>query len=371
MSTWRRWARVVALSVLGCTPYTGNASLDASTDECIGGCRDAADGMPCEAGLARCGRACVSIATDVGHCGACGFACTGGARCEDGRCVGQPSCPKPDELGCGIVEIAGGALSLGLEGAVSAQPSTPVVTVSPCAMDVAEVTVARFRRYWQGTRPALPGRYINYYPPLRRTPVLGNVETPILRSQLASCNWSELPGNREDHPINCVTWNTAQAFCVWDGGRLPTEAEFELASRTTQGLRFPWGEAPPAGQLCWSGLSLRRSSCAVASYPATRGLYDLSGNMWELLGDDAEEYGRGCWATGFDTRDPLCVRGSVRRTARGGAWNDNNTNTLSGASRIYVQTVEVFDTIGFRCARSRYDPSNPMAPDPTLVPGDR
>jgi len=152
---------LLALGAVDCSSYVGRASPDAAAD---GGCcldatdalvdaDDAVDATRCEGDLTACGRACVSLATDIGHCGACGFACTGVARCEGGRCVDQPSCPDADEAGCGIVEVAGGALTLGLEGAVSAEPSTPVVMVSPFAMDVAEVTIARFRRYCEQVPP--------------------------------------------------------------------------------------------------------------------------------------------------------------------------------------------------------------------------
>ena len=50
------------------------------------------------------------------------------------------------------------------------------------------------------------------------------------------------------HPINCVDWEMADKFCREQGGRLPTEAEWEFAARGPDGRKYPWGDDDPGGR---------------------------------------------------------------------------------------------------------------------------
>lgn len=131
-------------------------------------------------------------------------------------------------------------------------------------------------------------------------------------------SWREPEGpgssiaDRMDHPVVQVSWNDANAFAGWAGGRLPTEAEWEHAARGgAVRKRFPWGDQEPDDEdaiLCniWQGRfpdrntardGYLRTAPARSFAPNALGFYSMSGNVWEWI------------------RDPFRVR-SVSKAAR-------------------------------------------------------
>jgi formylglycine-generating enzyme required for sulfatase activity len=157
-------------------------------------------------------------------------------------------------------------------------------------------------------------------------------------------NWQN-PGfaQTDDHPVVCVSWNDAQAFCAWlsqqeqeQSYRLPTEAEWEYACRggpvfTKESLPFCF-ERPAAslssaqanfdGNHPFGGASKGPSlggTSPVGSYqPQVLGLYDMHGNVWEWCSDwyDPAHYRRG---PGQDPQGPEASP-EKRRVLRGGSW---------------------------------------------------
>ena len=179
------------------------------------------------------------------------------------------------------------------------------------------------------------------------------------------CNWGK-PG-REQHPINCVDWSQARAYCQWLGAGfdLPTEAQWEKASRggceynggraaCQSGMRtHPWGEGAPTcdlavfssgGDGCGKG-----STWAVGSKPkgaSPYGAHDMSGNVWEWVLDwhDSGFYVKS------PTNDPINFQVSSYRVIRGGSWVYPAGGLRAGNRFSYDPGYAVYD-LGFRCAR--------------------
>jgi len=272
---------------------------------------------------------------------------------------------------CGMVPIPGGTFTMGeASPAYDAAPVQSNVTVGNFAIDAYEVTVARFRLWVTAGRPVPSGPVMYRGGPL---PFEGTVNTvEELRTYYmgtapdSRCNWNA--SDREDHPINCVNWSTAQAFCVWDGGRLPTQAEWEFAARGSAGRIFPWGgmtgDTPTNAQACWSGAGMSRTStCVVGSLPAgdaPGGIHDLAGNVWEWNADRYSTYfsmppdgGQTCWDNTAANNTICNERGSRPgvRVLRGGSWGNTYAADLRAASRGYVTPAYRTPGVGFRCAR--------------------
>ncbi len=315
-------------------------------------------GIPaCRVGVTVCGGPLACAPSDVSPYGT---PCPTGICDGRGACMApsQRSCPSASEAGCGIVNLLGGTFALGDNGAFRSSPVQRAITVSAFALDASEVTVARFQRFWAAGHPAAPSR-IAY--PGAVVPWSGAVQSP---GTGAGCNWN-VPG-REYHPVNCVDHPTAQAFCVWDGGRLPTEAEWEFAARDTLGVglaagrSYPWGEAVPSptcDRAAWN-------QCAgddggrthrVGHYMNTAGFFDLAGNVWEWTADLFAGYDDpACWG-GRARTDPYCPRGASGYPAiRGGSWYSGSVTLLRAASRddAYMPATQS-PIVGLRCARAR------------------
>ena len=158
---------------------------------------------------------------------------------------------------------------------------------------------------------------------------------------------------KANHPVVAVDWNQSSAYCKWAGKRLPTEAEWEKASRGVSGNIWPWGNKFDCKKSCNSVPPCKQNStCAAGSFSSdvsSSGVYDMGGNVWEWV---ADWYDGGYYKNSPD-KNPKGPGNGAYRVLRGGSWYDTVTLpvNLRGAYRINGDPAGRFVSLGFRCAQ--------------------
>jgi formylglycine-generating enzyme required for sulfatase activity len=209
----------------------------------------------------------------------------------------------------GMVLIPAGTYTIGLNEIESARPAHSVQLVA-FGLGAHEVTVGEYARFADAR----------------------GVEKP----------WATMPDSML--PVTGVRLAEAQTYCGWrhpDGGRLPTEEEWESAARGVEGRLYPWGRAwnPDAANVA----NKRRGPAPVGSFPAGRtpsGIDDMIGNVWEWTASPFRPYGNAAApVTGF-------------YVIRGGSFNANMAVTNAVFRSGYDPTTDRANLAGtgFRCA---------------------
>lgn len=284
-----------------------------------------------------------------------------GAKAEGGEVADAGPCPEGARL------IPGGKFFMGSDSEAPilsrARPAHQVEVDAVC-LDVHEITVAEYKTC-VGAGDCKPAFRETWWPQGKldedKWKQDRTVHTPM-------CNDGK--PDRLNHPINCVTWEQATAYCEHKQGRLPTEAEWEFAARGSDGRVYPWGDEPPDPERANScdtrckkwrdengltdfGMMFEADdgyagTAPVGSYPKGRtqdGLEDMVGNVFEWTSDRFYEYGKE-----FQKNPKGPDEGTTARVIRGGAFNSFRATFADPAFRYSMDESAHTHGIGFRCA---------------------
>ncbi len=346
-----------------------------------------------------------TLQTDANNCGSCGTQCPQGASCQQGVCAdpnaapnctpggpGLSDCGPTSESCCTSPEVEGSTYfrTYSNDGSGPGAEADPA-SVTGFRLDKYLVTVGRFRQFayawgagWLPQEGAGKHQHLNggsgllgvshfngpAFEPGWLTLDDANV-APTSANLVSACDlpldatWTPSPGAAEGLPINCVTAAEAYAFCIWDKGFLPTEAEWECAAAGGGMQReYPWGSTAPgtANQFaiydCYYGNTQPELGCMgfIPLHVAPVGTPTLGAGLWGQV-DMAGEVGE--WM--LDRYDPTYIDPCVDcftdlpRDTPGQAVRSAHFGGLAILLPTYREgdlPVQRSSRIGFRCARS-------------------
>ncbi len=252
--------------------------------------------------------------------------------------------------GAGMVGIGQGAPTIGAEDDEADERPPHTFTLNSFCIDETEVTVAQYAECVKASACV----------PVRATVEWADVKPDDHTFWDGFCNGGK--ADRSSHPVNCVTFDQATAYCKFKQKQLPTEEAWEYAARGEAGKIFPWGNESPdekranvcgtecvlhPGMLDHGSNAMHKGNdgwdgtAPVGNYPAGRspwGVLDMAGNVSEWT------QSRYCPYPGNNCTNDL-------RVTRGGSFADDESKEVHGSHRHKDAPNARSPLIGFRCAK--------------------
>jgi formylglycine-generating enzyme required for sulfatase activity len=256
--------------------------------------------------------------------------------------------------------VTGGTFYRSYDAVTYTDNSNPA-TVSDFRMDTYEITVGRFRKFveaYPGSKPSVGAGKNPNNPSDPGWDAAWNAKMPPDQASLIAalkCDgyqaWTDNAGANENRPIDCITWYEAFAFCIWDGGRLPTEAEWNYAAAGGGEQRaFPWS-VPPTSTTIDSSYAVYIGSLSTADVGSKSpkgdgkwGQSDLAGNAWEWVLDGYSFYPNPCY-------NCANLSSAAYRVIRGGGFTNSAEAVLASYRYNYGPSNRSSD-LGSRCVRT-------------------
>ncbi len=366
--------------------------------ECVSG--NCVDGVCCNTACTDTCQAC-NVAGNVGTClyvpfgqndadtcsgatescdgaGACnkevGQACTMNSACASNSCAGGictgQSCnglaatcgPSSNESCCVSSVVVGGTYNRSNDAMYTA-------TVSDFRLDRFEITVGRFRKFveaYPGNQPAA-GAGAHPLIPGSGWDAAWNASLPANQLALKTAvkcdgtfqTWTDTAGANENLPMTCINWYESFAFCAWDGGRLPTEAEWNYAAAGgDQQRQYPWGATvPDASYAVYEclGDGSAAGNCVFADILTGGSKSPKGDGRWgqASLGGSMLEWNLDWHKTPYKNPCVNCTNEtqSTNKVIRGGSWNSDASVLLSSTRASFNPTYHNA-VIGARCSRT-------------------
>jgi formylglycine-generating enzyme required for sulfatase activity len=241
-----------------------------------------------------------------------------------------------------MVFVPGGTFTMGSDNGQSAEAPAHQVKLSPYYIDQHEVTVRQYGHFLRET-------------PHHRAP-----------SRIGSAEEKSQPDS-ESFPIVNISASDAQAYAEWAMKRLPTEAQWEFAARSTDSRLYPWGTEP----LAKAARRPTRKVGPVMTLPedvSPYGVHDLAGNALEWTHDwfDSKFYAQIANAIVDNPTGPSVRPRSRLLVVKGGS----DTGRVSFRQGLSAETRLPY--LGFRCVlplEGQGGGVNPAAVAPASPPG--